>query len=65
MVDEGRSPILHVKQVKFRALSYTTYLAGSVTKFVTHFLGLSLWSHAFLLHVLTVRMYRPVGDQQI
>ena len=59
--DKGKYPVLHVKQVKCRALAYKTYLAGSVTQSVTNFCDLALRSHGFSLHVITVRTYRPVG----
>ena len=60
MGEEGRSPILHVKKVKLRALAYTTYLDGIVTQFVTTFCYLALWSRKNVLHILRVRTYRPV-----
>ena len=53
MGEGGRSPILHVKQVKRCALACKTYSAGSVT----HFCGFALRNHEFSLHVLTVRTY--------
>ena len=60
MGEEGRSTILHVKQVKRCSLEYTTYLDGNVTQFVTNFCYLALRSRENLLHVLRVRTYRPV-----
>ena len=53
MGEGERYPILHVKQVKHRALVCKNYSAGSLTRFC----GFALWSHRFSLHALTVSTY--------
>ena len=53
MGEGGRSSILHVKQVKRRALECKTYSY----RIVTHFCGFALRSHKCSLHVITVYTY--------